>query len=836
MEDEYELVDGPGPFVFAVRERLREMCSTFWGARAIREHYVRRRGELPGWLSWDQILAAVEHDVEQGVCHLRRVSMPEDGSGIQSGEGLGDDETVDGDELVGTDDRVPFEIHFVDELGDPITVSFQVKFTHDGEEQTVATDGSGVARIEYPSGSPFATVEVASPTDVGLISDNLRVRWNQAPRLTGRLSDVIEPGTDVDVLFLRFEPPEDSTAAPDAVAWRSELSTRRFRVHHHTEHVVSIQPYVFRARLMQMLFDTSKSFLLPDAIDLMRRVRELYDEDQWTKLLIVGHTDRSGQPSINDPLSLERAQSVAEYLTDDVDAWLSRYGADRPWDQRWGTREDHLMIQALADDALGAGNFTSSAPTLWYQEWHNALPPEDRAPTYTPLDADGVLGPLTRRQLVADYMNRDGTTLPPDVEIVTHGCGENFPVDESGDGIEEDVTGPEKDPRDRRVELYFFDLVMGVQPPPPGERSGPGTPQYPEWRARARRTRDFQVGARGQVAIRPASWFSYRRSFPKPSLFPALQQVAQRLAANPLSHLVIVGHTDTLGSSSDNHALSLARAEAVRALLTADVDDLLGRFDRPDPHEPWSWEEVQWLLHGVQVAGEPVYIGVADGIPGPMTQIALGVFQQSEDTLPVLYESDAATLERLVARYCEAALGDESPASPDRIQCVGAGDWHPPRPFGPLSPDWTAEDNPVEPWASAGLRRVELFVFDVAPSPAADQFPTSPGNQPIYDMWCNAVEEEITVPVRPCWIQVVTSDYRSIRTPIHLTSNDGGPGRSVPVSPRGIGKATLPCGTYVAEVTAEAGPERADVYHVPDETCGTLIITSVAPVPMEAQS
>ena len=53
-------------------------------------------------------------------------------------------------------------------------------------------------------------------------------------------------------------------------------------------------------------------------------------------LLVVGHTDTTGEPEYNDRLSLERAEATNAYLTDDVDAWLTWYGTDRPPEKRWG--------------------------------------------------------------------------------------------------------------------------------------------------------------------------------------------------------------------------------------------------------------------------------------------------------------------------------------------------------------------------------------------------------------------------------------------------------------------------------------------------------------------
>src|SRR5690606_26941171 len=69
-----------------------------------------------------------------------------------------------------------------------------------------------------------------------------------------------------------------------------------------------------------------------------------------------------------------------------------------------------------------------------------------------------------------------------DIEITTHGCGENFPVDESGVSLDTTAEDSLRDPLDRRVELFFFDSEFGIVPPPPGKNSGPGSSEYLAWR------------------------------------------------------------------------------------------------------------------------------------------------------------------------------------------------------------------------------------------------------------------------------------------------------------------------------------------------------------------
>jgi hypothetical protein len=104
------------------------------------------------------------------------------------------------------------------------------------------------------------------------------------------------------------------------------------------------------------------------------------------------------------------------------------------------------------------------------------------------LDVDGKLGPITREAILTEYMAIDGTTLPDGIELIAHGCGENFPLDKI-DAADAKVGHA----HDRRVELFCFDADLGVLPPPQGESSPAGSAEYPEWRRRSVETHDFVV-------------------------------------------------------------------------------------------------------------------------------------------------------------------------------------------------------------------------------------------------------------------------------------------------------------------------------------------------------
>src|SRR5690606_12752888 len=172
-------------------------------------------------------------------------------------------------------------------------------------------------------------------------------------------------------------------------------------------------PRVRLARIGGLLFETNKSFLLPASVAVFERLRELYAENDPAELLVVGHTDTTGEPDINDPLSLERAENTVAFLRDDVDAWLAMYEPNVPAARRWGDDEDQAMLFSMPDFESKPPN---EDPVRWFQRTRG-------------LAVDGIAGPKTRRQLITEYMRLDGASLGGDapefdITITSHGCGE----------------------------------------------------------------------------------------------------------------------------------------------------------------------------------------------------------------------------------------------------------------------------------------------------------------------------------------------------------------------------------------------------------------------------
>lgn len=323
--------------------------------------------------------------------------------------------------------------------------------------------------------APQVMVTLAAPDhdEVGRITDTAGVAQLHATVMSG----------DVVVAVADIKPREAPVARPvpmdDAQAYDGEALSvpgqRRAKI--------QLPPRALCVRLLGMLFDTDKTFLRPEAIDGMRRLEGLYRRHPGAAVLVVGHTDRTGEEDYNETLSRQRADAVAAFLTDDVQDWLARY-ATQSVGQAWGIVEDQHMLGALTDaqgqafyvgPAHGNADLATQDAVTRFQTFANAA--DDAG-----LVVDGILGPATREPLVTRYMAQDGTTLPADATLVQHGCGEHHPTEPVADGEASDA--------DRRTEVFVFEHE--VQPEPPASCGGCDT--YAQWLARSTTTIDIREG------------------------------------------------------------------------------------------------------------------------------------------------------------------------------------------------------------------------------------------------------------------------------------------------------------------------------------------------------
>jgi len=353
-----------------------------------------------------------------------------------------------------------FSLKVIDEVGDPVD-GVELAFTIGGQRKTVKTNGDGVARIDDTTES-FASV---SPASVAALQDKMAPRWEE-PR-----DKQIDPGPDVHVVVLR-----DTF---DAISLESEIPAK----------LVLVPPSEVKCvRLIGMHFDLDKSFLLPSAMNGVRRLKEIYDETPGGSVLVVGHTDTSGGAAHNDTLSVERADAVAAFLKDDVDAWKAWFGKDKPDSKRWSFREIQFMLSVLPEDPADGPKFHQGPITGWNDANTQAAVRRFQAFSNekkgTSLDVDGIAGPATRPEIIRAYMSLDATTLPEGTTLETHGCGEHHPDVETGDGVQSE--------QNRRVEMFVF--RKQIKPPAPGKNSGEGDPTYGKWREQVDETIDFGTG------------------------------------------------------------------------------------------------------------------------------------------------------------------------------------------------------------------------------------------------------------------------------------------------------------------------------------------------------
>lgn len=241
--------------------------------------------------------------------------------------------------------------------------------------------------------------------------------------------------------------------------------------------VIRVKIPLPRVRITGLFFDLNKCFLLPDAIPGIKGIKEQYGKSKGSEILVVGHTDTSGADEDNLTLSLERADSIAAYLGDDVAAWDAFFADVKGDTKKWGTREIQLMLSKLPDGQTPF--YGGSAGGTLDDETRQAIGDFQAA---NGLPANEKIDAPTRKAIITQYMALDGTSLPKDARLVTHGAGESFPASETGDGV--------RDQDNRRVEIFFF--TGKIDPPPPKDKkSRKGSTEYPAWRDKVTESVDF---------------------------------------------------------------------------------------------------------------------------------------------------------------------------------------------------------------------------------------------------------------------------------------------------------------------------------------------------------
>ena len=340
-----------------------------------------------------------------------------------------------------------YKVCVVDDTGAPVAGA-KLNLNIAGDKQDKTTDGSGKVTIEKTV-SDTATVILTNLDD---LRDKLWPQWSKP--LAG------EPPKGDQIIQV----PVGQPLAPQKVPsdWLVTLVVTR--------------PPIWRVRMVGMLFDADKCFLIPQALDGIRSIVAMHQAHPAAKVLIVGH-EGGDEVTGGLDMALARAKMLAAYLTSKPDDWMPWFDADKSQRQRWGAREVQLMLSALPGPK-GAPYYAGSAPGVMDDKTTDAIKAFQLG---NGLPVDGKPGPATRKALVTKYMGLEDTSLAADVTPVAHGCTGHEDDTLTDDGLQ---------PDDRRMEVLFFDVDM--KPEPSGDTSSPGSAEYPAWRMRTVQTLDFE--------------------------------------------------------------------------------------------------------------------------------------------------------------------------------------------------------------------------------------------------------------------------------------------------------------------------------------------------------
>jgi outer membrane protein OmpA-like peptidoglycan-associated protein len=346
-----------------------------------------------------------------------------------------------------SEEKHTYTVLVLDDTGAPVAGA-KLELDVGGEKQELTTDGSGKVTVDKTV-SDTATVTL---TNRDSLVNKLWSQWKSP------LSDKPYPGDQIAQALIT-QPIAPFRAPAD---WHVTL--------------VLLRPPIWRVRVIGMIFDGDKSFLLPQALEGIKNVVAMHKAHPDAKVLIVGHEGGDELEGSVD-LALGRAKILADYLTSKSDDWLTWFGSDKSDRQRWGVREVQLMLSAVTRPG-GKPFYDGSSPGVMDDRTVASLKAFQTANGLTP---DGKPSAATRKALVTQYMAIEDTSLTAGVEPVSHGCT----------GHEDDMpTADGLPPDDRRLEVLFFDTA--IQPPPSGDTSDGGSPEYPAWRTRLVQTDDFE--------------------------------------------------------------------------------------------------------------------------------------------------------------------------------------------------------------------------------------------------------------------------------------------------------------------------------------------------------
>ncbi len=333
-----------------------------------------------------------------------------------------------------------------------------------------------------PVPTPHGSIEVQIVSAAGAPQKNLefKVTLPDGTRRTGHTNadgkirlDNLPPQAQCTLLLPEVKAKQEEAAVqPGRVRYQPDLPVVAGQAA-----VVELPAKVHRAQLKGLHFETAKTFLLPSAMAGVRKLRAIYDNfGADLAVLVSGHTDTVGTADFNRGLSMERADSIARFLTQDVDGWMKFYDGP-PFSDPWGVREDQFMLSTLTDGD-GAPFLADQVDGKLGTRTQAAYKKFQAAKA---LKRTGLPSKDTRHALVTAYVALEGTTLPRGARLSSHGCGFSHLSVETGPGVDE--------PQNRRVEIYLFE--GDVTPTPRALCPTSGCAEYPQWLARIDSTVDL---------------------------------------------------------------------------------------------------------------------------------------------------------------------------------------------------------------------------------------------------------------------------------------------------------------------------------------------------------
>lgn len=157
--------------------------------------------------------------------------------------------------------------------------------------------------------------------------------------------------------------------------------------------------------------------------------------------------------------------------------------------------------------------------------------------------------------------------------------------------------------------------------------------------------------------------FRMDNSFIEPAMCQVLERAACYASTHPEEKLIILGHTDLVGSEEYNQNLSERRARSAYAFLTFGRDqasreesinewDTLRRHEsgwQRDINDSWGTREYQFMLQNLGIC---YYYGNIDGVYGPKTVAAIIAFQK-DNVLPPTGVMTDDTWRALIEKYMD---------------------------------------------------------------------------------------------------------------------------------------------------------------------------------------